>query len=282
MKRWLALAVCLLIDGATLQRVLAQQPLPKPGGYLGVGVADIDEDRAKALKLPDAQGVEINVVTAGSPALKAGLLKGDVVLEFNGQRVEGTEQFIRMVRETPVGHKITLRILRNGAPQTVSAMVGPRPAREWLTPEGTYTLPDGTYTFTMPPMPAMPAMPTIPRMPRVPMDTPRPRLMWRNGSVGIEAESLSGQLAEYFGVKDGVLIRSVAKDSPAEKGGLKAGDVVVKVNGEAVTSPGEISSEVHGANAKRAIPFAVMRNHHELTMNVTVSDGWENLDSEER
>lgn len=102
--------------------------------------------------------------------------------------------------------------------------------------------------------------------------------MWKNGSVGIEAESLTGQLADYFGVKEGVLIRSVAKDSPAEKGGLKAGDVVTKVNGETVTSPGEISSEVHSANGKRSIPFVVMRNHHEVTLSVTLTDGWQNQD----
>jgi serine protease Do len=268
MKRWLALAICLLIDGAALQRAVAQQPriiAIRSGGYLGVGVADIDDERAKALKLPEARGVEVNVVTKDSPASKAGLLKGDVVLEFNGQRVEGTDQFIRMVRETPVGHKITLQIVRNGAQQTVTAVVGSHADREFFSPEG-------NYSFTMPAMPAMPAMP------RMPMDTPRPLLMWKNGSVGIEAESLSGQLAEYFGVKDGVLIRSVAKDSPAEKGGLKAGDVVTKVNGEAVTSPGEISSEVHSANGKRSIPFVVMRNHHETTVSVTLTDGWQNQD----
>jgi serine protease Do len=269
MKRWLALAICLLIDGATLERVLAQQSRAiaiRSGGFLGVGVADIDDERAKALKLPEARGVEINVVTAGSPASKAGLQKGDVVLEFNGQRVEGTDQFIRMVRETPVGHKVTLQIIRNGAQQTLTAVVGSHMDHEFSI------APEGGYSFTMP------QMPTMPVLPRMPMDSPRPMLLWKNGSVGIEAESLSGQLADYFGVKDGVLIRSVAKDSPAEKGGLKAGDVVTKVNGEAVTSPGEISSQVHSGNGRRSIPFVVMRNHHELTVSVTLADGWQNQD----
>jgi len=278
MKQWLAVLACLLIDGVTVGRVWAQQTAPKSsrvlsvrsGGYLGVGVADIDEDRAKILKLPETRGVEINVVLSGSPAAKAGLLKGDVVLEFNGQRVEGTDQFIRMVRETSSGHKITLQIIRNGAPQTLTATVGAHESG------GVWPVPDGdSWNFSMPAMPQMPVMPRMPVTPRAPM------FRWQNDAVGVEAESLSGQLADYFGVKEGVLIRSVLRNSPADKGGLKAGDVVVKVNGEVVTAPGEISLHVHNSSGKRSIPFVVMRNHREMSLQVTVDDGGRDSDKGE-
>src|SRR4051812_43336424 len=66
--------------------------------YLGVGTAEITSDRAKELKLREEHGVEVTAIEESGPAAQAGLRKGDVVLEYNGQRVEGTEQFIRLVR----------------------------------------------------------------------------------------------------------------------------------------------------------------------------------------
>src|SRR4051794_740069 len=85
------------------------QPDPAPvviartsGSFLGVGVAELTPERTKTLNLRDEYGVEITRVEDDSPASKAGLKTGDVVLEYNGQRVEGLEQFMRLVRETPV------------------------------------------------------------------------------------------------------------------------------------------------------------------------------------
>src|SRR5690349_21240956 len=72
--------------------------------YLGIAVVEIDADRAKALHLKEERGVEVTCLDPGSPAEKAGLKPGDVVLEYNGEHVQGGEQFIRLVRETPAGH----------------------------------------------------------------------------------------------------------------------------------------------------------------------------------
>src|SRR3979409_1350361 len=88
------------------------QPLPPPppappdkvvmapvggGSFLGIGVTEVDSERAKALNLKEERGVEITRVEEDSPAARAGLKTGDVVLEYGGQRVEGTEQFVRLV-----------------------------------------------------------------------------------------------------------------------------------------------------------------------------------------
>ena len=83
--------------------------------FLGVGVTDIDAERTKALNLKDEHGVEVTSVDADSPAAKAGVKVSDVIVEYNGQRVEGIEQFLRLVRETPVGRQEKLLISRNGA-----------------------------------------------------------------------------------------------------------------------------------------------------------------------
>ena len=99
-----------------------------PGGvtYLGVNLAEVNADRARELKLKEPYGVEITRVEEGSPAEKAGLKAGDVVLEYNGQRVEGMEQFGRLVHETPAGRDVKLLISRGGATQTISATLGTR------------------------------------------------------------------------------------------------------------------------------------------------------------
>ena len=77
------------------------------GSFLGIGVQEIDTERAKALNLREERGVEVTRVEDDSPAAKGGIKMGDVVLEYNGERVEGVEQFMRMVRETPPGRDVS-------------------------------------------------------------------------------------------------------------------------------------------------------------------------------
>jgi serine protease Do len=109
----------------------------------------------------------------------------------------------------------------------------------------------------------------MPAMPAAPPDVPR-IFTWGSSMLGIEAESLTEQLGEYFGVKEGVMVRSVAKDSPAEKAGIKAGDVLVKVDQTKVTSPGEVTSAVRSARPRKTFPVEIIRDRHPLTLNVTM------------
>jgi serine protease Do len=217
--------------------------------YLGVNLCEIPSERARELKLKEAYGVEITRVEDGSPAEKAGLKSGDVVLEYNGQRVEGMEQFGRLVRETPSGREVKLLISRNGATQSITATLQTRKLKTMAT-----VMPN----FDMPEI-HMPDMPQI-------------FTTWRNPMLGVEAESLGPQLAAYFGVKDGVLVRSVSKDTAAEKAGIKAGDVITKVAESSVTTPNELVSAVHAAMAKKSFPIELMRDRHETSVTVTIED----------
>lgn len=236
--------------------------------YLGIGVAEIDAERAKALNLKEVRGVEVKSVDRDSPAAKAGLKEADVVLEYNGQRIEGTEQFVRLVRETPVDRQVQLLVWRNGANQTLTATIGRR-AESFSIRTG-----DGdeeNFTVEVPPMPPMPPMPAMPNMPD--MGPLTDMLRSRSGRLGIECEALGSQLAGFFGVKEGVLVREVMKDSAAEKAGMRAGDVIVKVDGEAVTSVHEITSLVRAARTKRTFPVVVVRDKKEVTLTVTLETG---------
>jgi serine protease Do len=219
------------------------------GTYLGVNLAEIDANRAKELKLKEDYGVEITRVEENSPAEKAGVKPGDVVQEYNGQRVEGMEQFGRMVRETPPGREVKLTISRNGAALTLTAMLSTRKYR---------------FSGNFPPGFEMPEF----HMP----DIPQIYTATRSAMLGVEAETLGSQLAVYFGVKEGVLVRSVLENTPAQKAGIKAGDVITKMDGMAVTTPSELSSAVRAASVKRIYTVELMRDRKPVTLSVNVED----------
>lgn len=224
------------------------------GTFLGVGLQEVDADRAKTLKLKEEAGVEITRVEDDSPASRAGLKVGDVILQYNGQRVEGFEQFSRFVRETPAGREVKLLISRDGQSQTLTAKVAARKGMNI-------------------PSVAMPRI-EIPSMP----DLPRTFMMWRSAMLGVEGESLRGQLADYFGAKEGVLVRSVMKGTPAEKAGIKAGDVIVKINDVTVTSPSEISAAIRKIKDKATVPVVLLRDKKEMTVSATIEgdkSGWD-------
>jgi serine protease Do len=236
--------------------------------YLGIGVAEVDAERAKALKLQEVRGVEVKSVDPESPAAKAGLKESDVVLEYNGQRIEGTAQFIRLVRETPIDRQVKLLVWHSGGTENITATIGHR-MEHFFFSNGDSD--DNDFSVEIPPMPPMPPMPEVHNMPEMPSmpELPRVYAYTRTGMLGIECEPLGSQLAAFFGVKEGVLVRSVAKDSAAEKAGMRAGDVIVKVDGEAVTQVHEISSLVRAARDKRNFPVAIVRDKKEMTLTVT-------------
>lgn len=225
-------------------------------------MAEITAERAKALKLKEERGVEITTVQENSPASKAGLKVGDVVLEYNGERVEGTAQFMRVVRETPPDRQVRLVVSRDGANQTLTATI----ERRRTVPSGVVPVP-GIDKEAL--KRDMERLQENLRELRVP-DVPHAFMSWQSGMLGVEAESLTPQLAEFFGVKDGVLVRSVMKDSAADKAGIKAGDVITKVDNDKVTTPRDISSAIRSLREKKTFPVTVVRNRKETTISVTL------------
>jgi len=243
-----AVAVGAAVLTAQTPRVPGTAASGPSSSFIGIGIQEIDGERAKALKLPEEAGVEITHVDPQSPAEKAGLKAGDVVMQFNGQPVEGIAQFSRIVRETPAGRDVKLNIFRGGASQTITVKTGTRPA---IPGPGAPMPPMDGFNLRMP-------------------DIPRSFMSWGNAVLGVQVESLDGQLAQYFGVKEGVLVRSVLKDSAAEKAGIKAGDVITRINDAQVTTPADISSRVRSLRGK-SIPVVLTRDRKEITLTVTIS-----------
>lgn len=226
--------------------------------WLGVETYEVTADKAKALKLSTERGVVLGKIVPDSPAAKAGLKENDVVTEINGQRVEGAAQFRRMIHEVPAGRSIQLTVWRDGRSQAISATLGKseerRHAMRMMTPT------PGTFAFRMPEMPEIPSMEWNGNML---FGGGQPRL-------GIDAEDISGQLGTFFGAPDGegILVRDVNAGSPAEKAGVKAGDVITSVNGERIRTVGELREKLSAKRDEkdRTVKLGVLRNKSEISL----------------
>jgi serine protease Do len=236
------------------------------GSYLGVDTRDVTADRLSDLKLKEEHGVEVTLVDQDAPAGKAGLKEHDVILSINGNQVESVEQLRRMIREIPPGRMITLGVSRDGQPITLKAQLADRKKTFGMEHPGK------TLTFNMPAMPVMPATPVTPLLPD--MDLPVSIVVVRSSArSGLMVENLTPQLGDFFGAKNGhgVLVRSVEKGSRAEKAGFKAGDVIVKVNGESVSDSGDFTRAVRGRRTG-ALNVGIIRDKKEQNLTLSLPD----------
>ena len=234
-------------------------------GWLGVETHEVTADKAKELKLPAERGVVLGKIVPDSPAAKAGLKENDVVTEINGQRVEGAAQFRRMVHEIPAGRSIQITVWRDGHSQSLNATLGKseerRRSMKMLAPT------PGTFAFRMPDMPEIPDIPSMEWNGVLAGGHPR---------LGIDAEDLNGQLGAFFGAPDGegILVREVNSGSPAEKAGVKAGDVITSLNGERIRSVGELREKLSGKRDEkdRTVKLGVLRNKSAMTLSVELPE----------
>jgi serine protease Do len=229
------------------------------GGWLGVEIGEVTAEKAKDLKLSAVRGVVVDDVEPDSPAAKAGVKEKDVILQYDGQPVEGSVQFRRLVRETPPGRTITLAISRGGSTQNISVELGDRSAYFVKKMKGKMRDFGEAYSFSMPNFNVeLPDMPDI-------MDARTPIL-------GINAEDLTGQLGSYFGAPNdaGVLVREVRPGTPADKAGLKAGDVIIKVEGKQVRTLAELRAQLREKSDQASVNMNVIRKGSEITVAVPV------------
>jgi len=228
-------------------------------GWLGVETHEVTADKAKELKLSAERGVVLGRIVPDSPAAKAGLKENDVVTEINGQRVEGAAQFRRMIHEIPAGRSIQLTVWRDGRTQAISATLGKSEERhhamKMVTPS------PGTFAFRMPEIPEIP-----------PMEWNGAMLAGGQPRLGIDAEDLSGQLGAFFGAPDGegILVRDVYSGSPAEKAGVKAGDVITSLNGDRIRTVGDLREKLSAKrdDKDRTVKLGVLRNKSEISLAV--------------
>jgi serine protease Do len=258
----IAVAAAVVLAGAAASTTVAlgqkREPLIRAfdmmagSARIGVTVRDVESDDKLA-----RDGVIVTDLDTGGPADKAGIKRGDTLTEFDGERVRSTRQFTRLVQETPLGKSVQATLSRDGKKLTVNVT----PEHTTFDSDFSMRLLDAPMARILPPPPP-PAAPSAPRAPSVspaiPYDFPMLRLSGRR--LGITVESLDSQLAEYFGVKDGLLVKSVAEESSAQKAGVKAGDVITSFNGSHVYDTSDLNRAVERMDSNGEFTLEVVRD----------------------
>ncbi len=227
------------------------------GGRIGVSIRDVGAEDAKG-QSPGA-GIVIDSVAEDSAAEKAGLKKGDVVVEFDGERVRSVRQFTRLVTETPGGRTVTAAVLRDGS--RVSLNITPRDASD------THFLSGGGWDSfeTLRGFGANP--PAIPARPVPPATSMLESFLWRGSNrLGVTVGELSPQLAEYFGTKEGVLVSAVDENSAASKAGVKAGDVITSLNGQEIANASELRRRLTRLDTGEEFSLGIVREKKTMTL----------------
>jgi serine protease Do len=227
------------------------------GAYLGVDITDVTTERLSALKLKDERGVEVTMVDQDAPAGKAGLREHDVILTMNGSNVESGAQLRRMIRETPPGRMVSFGVSRDGQPLTIKVQLADRRKSMSWNPKVK------DFKFQMPDMPNIPDF-------ELPMSVVVVHSSMRSGLM---VENITPQLGDFFGVKNGkgVLIRSVEKGSRAEKAGFRAGDVIVRVNQQAVHDTSDFSHALR-SSSNGTVTVGIIREKKEQNITLPLPD----------
>ena len=230
-------------------RILAPPNLAG-GSRIGLSIEDLAENDAAD------EGAVVRDVRPESPAESAGFAEGDIMVEFDGERVRSARQLTRLVQETPAGRTVGTVVMRDG--RRVALEVTPEPASsdiaavvgrlgERLGDVYTRVLPDAGRTFTY-------------------------DLRTRPGPVrlGVDVQALSPQLADYFGVDDGVLVSSVDAESAAADAGLQAGDVITSVDGRSVEDSASLRRRLSAVDPGEDVSIGVTRAGRELELTATL------------
>jgi serine protease Do len=194
-------------------------------GWLGVQMQPITPALAKAMGRPDHDGVVIDKVEPNSPAANADLRQGDIITAVNGNIVKGARELAMTIATVQRGDTAKLTVWRDGQERTVDVKIGSQPSDKMAS-----------------------------------VDDAHPE-----NPVGLSLAPLSNENRSQLGLDDkakGVVVQDVTPDSHAAESGLQAGDVIVKVGNQAVTTPSEAASQIHAAERakKDAVPLLVLRD----------------------
>jgi serine protease Do len=217
-----------------------------------VEIRDLDATEVKTA--PDG-GAFVTSIRRETPAEKAGFQVGDIVIEFDGERVRSARQLGRIVEETRPGREVKAVVVRTGARRTLT-----------VTPEMGRVVPSATPNVRVPGAPLtgdlfLNRSRTSPQVPFFTNSTAR---------LGVTVAPLTDQLGAYFGAKQGVLVTAVSDDTPAARAGLKAGDVIVDIGNMPVTTAADVVSALSPGTSDGRVELHVIRDKKDLRLTATV------------
>ena len=212
----------------------------RSSAWLGASIQTVDKVLAEAFDLPVTYGVILNSIVFDAPAEEAGLKRDDIIIAFDGKRV-GDEQALReLLAEADNGDKVSVTVMRGSDEIDFEITLGEKSNRAFY--DSRRSRPRNNFSF---------------RAPKI------NRFELRDHAyLGVNLTNLSEQLGEYFGVRDGegALITEVVEDSPADKAGLKAGDVIVEISGDAVDNPRDVQKIIASKNIDEEITLSILRD----------------------
>lgn len=220
------------------------------GSEIGVQVAD-----------DKTEGVVVEEVGPDSPAEKAGLKKGDTIVEFDGERVRSTRQFGRLVQETPPGRTVKATVVRDGKRRNLE--ITPREGRGALSER--FMIDGDLLRHQMPDLDALRG-----QLPHGPFNFDLPGAL-SGRRLGVTVDPLTDQLADYFGIKAGVLVTSVADGSAASRAGLRAGDVITSIDGQSVRSADDLIRAIRDAKTDE-VTIEIVRDRKSSTVKATLDE----------
>jgi membrane-associated protease RseP (regulator of RpoE activity) len=227
-----------------------------------VDLADVDQDKAQSLKLKEVRGAVITLIDHDAPAGQIGLKVNDVVLQLNGQPVEGAEQLRRMLKEIPAGRKINIEISRDGNLQTMTVELVDRRAMEhdiWNK------IGNSGDVF-----PQASGMSILTGGGDAPMPgSLRMSIFGSSLNVGAMVEPLTSQMSEYLGVQSGLMVKQVARKSEAAAAGLKAFDVILKVGQDPINTLADWDRSLR-ANQGKPVQVTILRDKKQQTVTLQV------------
>jgi C-terminal processing protease CtpA/Prc len=266
-KRLILLLLTVLL--AVPISISAQTTTQQSGVWLGIYPQTVDKDLKEAFNLDADYGVIVKAVIPGSPADEAGIKQGDIILKFDGQKLSSADDLIKDVSEHNAGDKVDMVVVRDGEKKTVEANLenrensdayaqaknNPNKIFQWFDQNAPNSPKSYSWSYQ------------------------NDESEYANSYIGVSIQNLNPQLGEYFGVDDGhgALITEVMADSPAEKAGLKAGDVIVSIGGNEVEGPADVQKAVRKAEKGEELNIAVLRNKDEKDFTLEVAEAPDNF-----
>ncbi len=250
-----------------IQQMILTAPFQR--SYMGVQTQEITKENFSKFGLSSVRGVGIEKVVENSPAAQAGLQTNDVIVRFEGEEVTSVLKLTRLISEVAPDHTAKVTILRGGTEREIDITLGKSEIPQFQT---------GNFRFeTLPTLPAMPDLPRTPlpqtrELPPFAGDNESNVFIWRgaNRQIGISTAPLTKQLGDYFGIAEGrgLLINNVRENSPAAKAGLKAGDVIVEIEGKEVKGMTDL---IRVLNEKKEgdVSLTIVRDRNRQTVRVT-------------
>lgn len=247
------------------------------GSYLGIQAQDVTGENFSKFGLGEVRGVAVEKVLENSPAAQAGLQANDVILRFNGEEITSVRKLTRLISEVAPDHKVTLTVLRGGSEREITTTMGKREFPKFES-----------LDFRLGNLPEMGNIPDLQRIPMPPTAPARPFppafegnsmvFAFGNRQIGVSVTPLTKQLADYFGVSEGrgLLIETVRENSAAAKAGLRAGDVIVEVDGKEVKGTIDLIRTLN-ERKEGAVNLTIIRNRSRQNVTVEPTKSESNL-----